>query len=165
MGNIDDNMEKMKAELKNMEDKNKSESEKLNRRLSLLEEDMRRMKYTKLKSPPRNNAPENGMTVLPVQPAQENQGKEIQGVLNQPEGKSRKDYQPVDKFNDQLGGRMGTKDRQESSAGPSQGQNGRDVEQDFHPLQSSWEGERNMEQQMLQTKAKLTELEIGREDA
>ena len=64
LGKIDANFEKMKDDIKEIADKNEKENEKLVRRMAKLEEDMRRLHYSKLKSPDREQ--NIGMTVLPA---------------------------------------------------------------------------------------------------
>ena len=53
LGKIDSNMEKLKADLTSMEEKNKAEAIVLNKRLVTLKEDMRRLNYARLRSPTR----------------------------------------------------------------------------------------------------------------
>ena len=76
---LDDKFTDMKTELKEMADKNERDNAALVNRIGALEEDMRRMKFARLKSPERRVVNNTGMEILPVrqknQPIEKNRAK------------------------------------------------------------------------------------------
>ena len=98
LGSMDTNIVNMKEEMRTMAAKTDKDIGGLTNRLAKLEEDVRRMKFAKMKSPVRNA--QNGMTILPVPRNQEpirkqprdREGRNISPI--QPEGRRHKPAQP-----------------------------------------------------------------------
>ena len=105
LGRIDLNFEGMKKDINNVATKNEKDMNKLTNRLSILEEDMKRMQYARRKSPDRRH--NNGMTILPVGRNNEMDNSEHfhntrTSSPNQQENELRRKKQDMTKDNDAI---------------------------------------------------------------
>ena len=77
---MEKNFENMKEDMMKMAEQNEKENNALTKRLAALEEDVKRLKFAKMKSPVRSTGAENGMQILPV-PNQPNRNKAAQNQI------------------------------------------------------------------------------------
>ena len=95
------NITEIKDEVRSLAKKNENDNEAMSRRISSLEEDIKRMKYVKMKSPDRSPVKVSDMQVLPVvdkEDKERNSQKTSQtvgrqGRTSQPQGKSEQSNQ------------------------------------------------------------------------
>ena len=81
---IENNFDRINGDIKELKECNEKDNEKLSRRIAAIEEDVKRLKFAKLKSPNKVQNSESGMVALPVsQPPRRTEG------MNQPKNPTK----------------------------------------------------------------------------